>query len=132
MKLNSLSAKERIKRKRDFDKAYTSGKILISGDRRIKAIFVVDTEAEESGVKIAAVVPRKHGKAVWRNRVKRLIRESYRLNKHRLVHFCEDTNILLMIVFSAFSITERTNRKVVLRDFMPGVVELMKQLEKKI
>jgi ribonuclease P protein component len=132
LKQNSLSLKERIKSKKVLNKIYSTGKILISEDQRIKAIFLVGKEAEESGVKIAVVVSKKQGKAVWRNRVKRLIRESYRLNKQRLVDFCEETNILLMIVFIAFSVTERTNRKVTLKDFMPGVVEIMKRLERKI
>lgn len=132
MKQNSLSLKERIKSKKDFDKIYSSGRILISEDQRIKAIFLVKKEMKESGVKIAAVVSKKQGKAVWRNRVKRLLKESYRLNKQRLVDFCEERNILLMIVFIAFSVNERTSRKVALKDFMPGVAEIMKQLERKI
>lgn len=132
MKLHSLSSKERIKTKKDFEKIYTSGKILISEDQKIKAIFVVDKKTQESGVKIAATVSKKHGKAVWRNRVKRLIRESYRLNKQKLLGLCEETNTLLMIVFSAFSITEQTNRKVTIKDFMPGVAETMRQMEKSI
>jgi ribonuclease P protein component len=132
LKPNSLSSKERIRRKKDFDKIYTSGKILISEGQRIKAIFLVEKEVEEGGVKIAAVVSKKHGKAVWRNRVKRLIKESYRLNKQRLTVFCEEANTLLMIVFSVLLITEKTNKKVTIEDVMPGVVEIIKLLERKI
>jgi ribonuclease P protein component len=132
LKLHGLSSKERIKTQKDIDKIYSSGSIIISEDQKIKAIFVVDKKAQEGGIKIATAVSKKHGKAVWRNRVKRLIRESYRLNKQKLIDICEETNTLLMIIFSAFSITEQTNRKVTIEDLMPGVVEIMRRMEKSI
>ena len=132
MKQYGLSQKERIKSKKSFDDLFTSGKILISKDQKIKAIFLLDKKAEEVGVKVAAVVSKKNGKAVWRNRVKRLIRTSYRLNKERLTNFCKEKSILLRIVFSAFSITEETTNRVRLKDIMPGVMELMQQIERKI
>ena len=132
MKEYGLSQKERIKSKKSFDDLFTSGKILISKDQKIKAIFLLDKKAEEVGVKVAAVVSKKNGKAVWRNRVKRLIRTSYRLNKERLTNFCKEKSILLRIVFSAFSITEETTNRVRLKDIMPGVMELMQQIERKI
>ena len=132
MKQYGLSQKERIKSKKSFDDLFTSGKILISKDQKIKAIFLLDKKAEEVGVKVAAVVSKKNGKAVWRNRVKRLIRTSFRLNKERLTNFCKEKSILLRIVFSAFSITEETTNRVRLKDIMPGVMELMQQIERKI
>ena len=129
MKRYDLSSKERIKSKKNIDKIFTSGKILISEDHRIKAVYLIDKEAEESGVKIAAVVSKKNGNAVWRNRVKRLIKTSYRLNKERLVNFCRKKRILILIVFSAFSVTERLNKKIEIKDIMPGIDEILNRIE---
>lgn len=132
MKQYGLSKKERIKSRKSLDDLFTSGKILISKDQKIKAVYLVDEKAKEVGVKIAAAVSKKNGKAVWRNSVKRLIRTSYRLNKKRLTSFCKEKSILLRIVFSAFSLTEETAVKIKLKDIMPGVSELMQRIERKI
>ena len=132
MKQYGLSQKERIKSKKSFDDLFTSGKVLFSKDQKIKAIYLVDKRADEVGIKIAVAVSKKNGKAVWRNRVKRLIRTSYRLNKERLTNYCKEKRILLRIVFSAFSITEEKMNKARLKDIMPGVIELIHQVERKI
>jgi ribonuclease P protein component len=132
LKQYGLSPKERIKNKKSFDDLFTSGKVLISKDRKIKAVYLVDEKTKEVGVKIAAAVSKKNGKAVWRNRVKRLIRTSYRLNKERLTNFCREKSVLLRVVFSAFSLTEETADKIRLKEIMPAVVELMQQIERKI
>jgi len=132
LKQYSLSQKERIKSKKSFNELFTSGNVLISKDQKIKAVYIVDKKAEELGVKIAAAVSKKNGKAVWRNRVKRLIRTSYRLNKEKLINFCREKRILLRIVFSTYSMTEQTMKKIKLKDIMPGVVELMTQIENRI
>ena len=62
MKRYGLSPKERIKSKKNIDQIFSSGKILISEDHRIKAVYLIDKEAEESGVKIGAVVSKKKWK----------------------------------------------------------------------
>jgi ribonuclease P protein component len=132
LKQYGLSPKERIKSKKSFNEIFTTGKVLISKDHTIKATYIVDTKAEECGVKIAAAVSKKHGKAVWRNRVKKLIRTSYRLNKERLINFCKEKRILLRVVFSTYSVNEQAMKKIRLKDIMPGVVELMNRIESSI
>jgi ribonuclease P protein component len=129
LKRYGLSPKERIKSKKSFNEIFTTGRVLISKDQKIKATYIADSKSEECGVKIAAAVSKKHGKAVWRNRVKRLIRISYRLNKERLTNFCKEKNILLRIVFSTFSITERNMKKIKLSDILPDVVDIMQKIE---
>ena len=52
-------------------------------------------------------VPKKRFKrAVKRNRIKRLMRESYRINKHSLYELCNEHNISLQIAFGYVSDTE--------------------------
>ena len=128
MKHYGLSAKERIKSKKDFDKIFSSGKIIYSSSKLIKAVYIVEKEDKNKGVRIAVAVGKKLGIAVWRNRIKRLIKESYRLNKEILLEICSKNNILLKIVFSPNSLNEKKNKNIMLIDLMPSMVDLMTKL----
>ena len=78
MEAHRLSREERLRLRRDFDRVFSSGK-SVSNDY-LRAVYV------ENGLdhpRFAVVVKKKIGKAVFRNRIKRLIREVYRLNKEK-------------------------------------------------
>jgi len=128
LKRYGLSAKERVKSKKDFDKIFSSGKMLYSSSKLIKAVYIVEKEGENKGVRIAVAVSKRLGIAVWRNRIKRLIKESYRLNKEILLDICSKKNILLKIVFSPNFLNEKDNKNIMLIDLMPSVVDLMIKL----
>ncbi len=129
MKHFSLSAKERIKSKKDFEAIYASGRTIFSKNKKFKISYLVEPQNENPEVKIAAAVSKKSGNAVWRNRVKRLIKESYRLNKHSLIDLAEEKSISFKIVFSANALTEKKNKKLNLKDVMPDIIELMMRLK---
>lgn len=131
MKNFSLTHNERVKKKRDFEKIYSFAKVLFSSDRLIKVHFLF-LDSEVSGVKVAAAVSKKAGKAVWRNRVKRLIKESYRLNKKPLLEKLLNKKIQLLLVFAPNRLSEASNKKIYLRDVSPGVVELMSKIIQQI
>jgi ribonuclease P protein component len=126
-----LSRNERIKSKKDFEKIFSAGETLLSSDRKIRVIYIIDHAHEMPGVKIAPAVSRKNGTAVWRNRIKRLLRESFRLNKEELVRTCSDKKILLKVVFS-FTLTSKEMKTVKLRDIMPSVEDVLKKLLKRL
>ncbi len=128
MKRYGLSAKERIKSKKDFDKIFSSGKTLYSSSKLIKAVYIIEKEDKNKGVRIAVAVSKKLGIAVWRNRIKRLVKESYRLNKEILLDICSKKEILLKIVFSPNFLNEKNNKNIMLLDLMPSVVDLMIKL----
>lgn len=128
MKSFSLNRNERVKKKNDFEKVYSSGKIFFSSDLLIKLHYFIQKNDNYCGVKIATAVSRKSGNAVWRNRVKRLIRESYRLNKNLLVQITLEKNIELLLVFAANRLSEKKNKKLFLRDITPGVLELINKV----
>jgi ribonuclease P protein component len=128
LKRYGLSAKERIKSKKDFDKIFSSGSFIYSSSKIMKAVYIVEKEDKNKGVRIAVAVSKKLGIAVWRNRIKRLVKESYRLNKEVLLEICSKKNILLKIVFSPNSLNEKNNKNIVLIDIMPSVVDLMIKL----
>jgi ribonuclease P protein component len=131
LKKFSLTRNERVKKKRDFEEIYSSAKVLFSSDHLIKVHFLC-VDSNLSGVKIAAAVSKKVGNAVWRNRVKRLVKETYRLNKKPLLQKVLNENIHLLLVFSPNRLSEKNNKKINLSDVSPGVVELMNKVIQQI
>lgn len=132
MKQFGLSAKERIKSKNEFDLVYSAGEILFSSSQKFKAVFFIQKESETSGIKAAFAVSRKSGNAVWRNRVKRLFRESFRQNKQELKKLVELKNVSLLIVFSPNMINQTNRKKIFLKEVLPDVVDLMNQVKAKL
>ena len=127
-----LSADERLKKRKDFELLYSAGKLIYSNDKKLKAVFFAEENSVEAGVKIAAAISSKAGNAVWRNRFKRLIKESYRLNKIELSGKCAEKEILLKIVFSSGSLNQKRAKKLFLKDVMPGVVDLINNINSRI
>lgn len=125
MKRSGLSANERIKSKKEFQKIYTSGKIIFSNNKTIKAHYLVEENNNYPGVKMAAAVFTKAGNAVWRNRFKRLIKESFRLNKEILTALSIKKNCLIKIVFASYSLNQKKNKNLKLKNVMPEVVDIM-------
>ena len=74
-----LPKSEIIKSKQDFNRVYSQGKSFVSRDL---VIYVLHDEKLNGKVGFAA--GKKLGCAVVRNRIKRLLREAYRLNKNKL------------------------------------------------
>jgi ribonuclease P protein component len=74
-----LRREERLRRKRDFET------VAKEGTRRHTKNFLIITRKNDQGFsRLGAVASKKLGKAVERNRVKRLMREFFRRNKDRL------------------------------------------------
>ncbi len=77
-----LTKEERLRLKRDFRRVFTKGK-SVSNDY-VRLVYL------ENGLdhpRIAVVVRKKIGKAVFRNRLRRLVKEFYRLNKERFPNY---------------------------------------------
>lgn len=130
MKVFGLSKQERLNKKKEFELVYSAGQTVYSRNRKLKATFVVLNTETESGVRIAAGVFKKSGNAVWRNRVKRLIKESYRLNKQKLNAKCQENQKQVLVVFSLYSINKRKCSKPKLDTIIFDVVELIEQIIK--
>jgi ribonuclease P protein component len=79
MEKQSFGRHERIRKKRDYVAIYEQGV------RRYSKHFTVIERRNQEGIRrLGITVSKKVGIAVQRNRVKRLLREFFRLNKTRV------------------------------------------------
>ncbi|MBZ0179386.1 MAG: ribonuclease P protein component [Melioribacteraceae bacterium] len=128
MKSQGLSKKERIKSKKEFQRVYSEGNTLFSPRNSIKAIYLIVDDKSNPGIRVAFAVHKKAGKAVWRNRMKRLLRETYRLNKNLVLPKVVDSGKRLFLVFSPNSLNEKDNKKIHLNEVMPEVLSILNKL----
>ena len=84
VKSNTFRKAEKLCNQKEIDRIFSEGKSLSVSPFRL---LYVETEArEQPAVKVLIAVPKKKLRlAVQRNRMKRLIREAYRLSKHNLI-----------------------------------------------
>lgn len=74
-----LSKKQRIDKSTEFDRIYAR-KLRVSD--RFLLVFAARNECDVT--RFGLSVSRKHGNAIERNRIKRLLREAFRLSQHEL------------------------------------------------
>jgi len=128
VKKYGLSVAEKLKSRKDFEELFQKGNVLISSKKIIKAVYLIDKESEVHGIKAAVAVGKKSGKAFWRNRVKRLLRESIRLNKEILIKLANENRCNIRIIFSPCLLNMKNNRKIYLKDIMPDVIQIMSRI----
>ncbi len=87
-----FSKSERLSAKRDIETLFSEGKNLRQGKLLLK--YVVGGDAGSgSQVKVLIVVPKRSVRlAVNRNRIKRLLREAFRINRDLIVDFLSNSN----------------------------------------
>ena len=91
----SFSKKEKLKSKKLFEQLFVEGKSAKAFPVRL---LYTKCQFEDVQFKVGVVAPKKKFKsAVDRNRVKRLLRESYRLNKHLLFNNVEGNFAFLFL-----------------------------------
>lgn len=118
-----------IKSKKDFDELYTRGKVIYSSDGRWKAVFLVKEKSNNSNLMFAAAVHKKSGTAVWRNRIKRLLKESYRIKKNILADAIIKNNLFIMVVISPNLINQREYKNIRLGDTLPGIADILNKIK---
>jgi ribonuclease P protein component len=79
METQTFGKEERVRKRQDYVRIYAQGV------RRYSRRFTIITCPSPSGIRrLGMTVSKKAGNAVQRNRIKRLLREFFRLNKSRL------------------------------------------------
>ncbi len=122
MRKLSLNKRERIKGSTSFEKIYSSGTKIISSDKRVRAVYKVEIPATGPFIKLGVAVSKKAGNACFRNRIKRLLRESFRLNKPELKE-----NLGLYILLSPYSFLDK-DRKYRLSYFSDSVIDILNKI----
>ncbi|MDR3667440.1 MAG: ribonuclease P protein component [Ignavibacteriaceae bacterium] len=128
MKNLGLSAFEKIKSRKDFEEIFSEGITLFSSTKKIKAVYIIKFNSNQRGFKVAFAISRKSGNAVWRNRIKRLLREAFRLNKHIIIKKTEELRYYIEIIFSPYLIDMNKNKNIYLDDIMPDVIDIMSRI----
>ena len=113
---------ERLCSQKEIDELFSKGKSITEGNFRI--ICQPDLLDNPAQVKILVAVPKRNQHlAVKRNRMKRLIREAYRMHKSELIGFCHETGLSLnvAIVFSGKQIVSFNETEL-------AIIRLLKRL----
>ena len=116
----------KIKSKNELEKIYSSGKTTFSSDNNIRANYIFTSRQLQPQLKFAIAVSSKSGNSVWRNRFKRLIRESIRLEIELIQDILFQGSENLSVIFSPGRIT---HDKIFLQDIRPGVVDIITSIK---
>lgn len=95
----TLGKNERLKSRKDIEQLFSSGQRLNSSLFRVSYIFRNETVADDPVKFGVAVSSRYFKKAVDRNRIKRLVREAWRLQKNELKQQLSEQRRLLHVFF---------------------------------
>lgn len=80
---HSFPKKEKLKSKKRIGQLFAEGKSISKFPLRL--VYLKTDLPEETGIQAAVSASKRNfKKAVDRNRIKRLLREAYRLNKHKI------------------------------------------------
>jgi len=121
---------DRLINDRDFELVYKTGHVVISEDKKIKAKYLFESKDINNTVKIGLSVVSKKGNSVWRNRIKRILRESVRIDREILRSIIEIKNESLLIIFSPYSLNQTNSKKIFLKEIKPAVLDILKRIGK--
>ena len=108
--------KEKLKSKKLIEKLFAEGKPVSAFP--IKLIYLPTDFIEDTRIKTGVAVPKKNFKsAVKRNRIKRLMRESYRLNKH-LVFNNSEGSFAFLFLYLGREMPSQSNVEKAMKDVM--------------
>ncbi|MDO5616222.1 MAG: ribonuclease P protein component, partial [Cruoricaptor ignavus] len=97
MKLFGYPKQEKLKHKNDISLLFEKGKWCSSGNLRVVSYATENNSAQKVGVSVSK---RYFKKAVYRNKIKRLLRECYRLNKLEFVEAFGEKSISMLFWIS--------------------------------
>lgn len=101
-KTNSFPKSEHLCGEKRIAELYTKGEAFIAYP--IRVVFKIAPKEDEIAARAMMSVPKKRFKrAVKRNRLKRSLREAYRLNKQELITLLEKSELKIDIAFNYVS-----------------------------
>ncbi len=125
-KRNTLCKAERLNSKLVIDRLFAGGNKSIAA-YPLRAVYM-ETDEQELPISIlTSVSKRRLHKAVERNRMKRQIREAYRLSKHKLWNKLEESNKKIVIAFICISDEQCTTNQI-----RKSVIKILSRISEKI
>ena len=98
MKKYTLNSTERIKHRKIIENIFSIGETVYNGNIRIN--FIKTTFSDNAIAKVGFFVPKKKFKRAYkRNKLKRMMREVYRLNKPEFYDILTKKNIKIALLF---------------------------------
>ena len=95
-----MGKNEKLKSRKLVDDLFATGKSVGVFPLRMSYKFLPCPNEEESNLQVGVTVSRKHFKrAVDRNRIKRLLRETYRLQKESLLSLLKEKGLKGFVFF---------------------------------
>jgi ribonuclease P protein component len=110
-----FSSRFRLRRRDEFRRVMEHGQHV--GDQRLQ-IWVLPNDLDHS--RLGLIVGRQHGNAVHRHRIKRVLREAFRLSRERLPSGLD------------LACAPRVGTKVELQDTLDSLAKLTKRLARKL
>lgn len=130
----SLPQKERINSKKQIDRLFRGGGSRAMSASPLRVVYMADTRDGDGRGPVAQMlvsVPKRYFKrAVKRNRIKRQLREAYRLNKHLLTDCLAewgDTVVSMCFIWTADSILATSEVEERMRNLLVRVGERLQK-----
>lgn len=127
MKSNSLHKSERLDKKKLIEKLFGGGARSFSVFPLRVVYLALDNVQDEHAAILVSVSKRRFKRAVKRNRVKRQIREAYRLNKQPLLQTLKEHNLHIAIAFIYLS-DELTDSSMITERMKTALSRISEQL----
>ena len=122
---------EWLNRKNEIELVYKNGQTMVSKDKKLRVkYFFADNKDFNKKVKAGLSVSSDKGNSVWRNRMKRILRELIRKEKEILLSIVKQKNTSFLIIFSPHSITQNNFNKISLKDITVPMNDILNKLKK--
>jgi len=100
--LNSFSKSEHLCGDKRITRLYKEGDAFIAYPLRV--VYLIEPRSDAVNSSVLVSVPKKRFKrAVKRNRLKRIMRETYRINKQALIEKLEEKQLQMHVAFNYVS-----------------------------
>lgn len=122
---------EWLNRNNEIELVYKNGQTMVSKDKKLRVkYFFADNKDFNKKVKAGLSVSSDKGNSVWRNRMKRILREIIRKEKEVLLSVAKHKNTDFLIIFSPHSIDQGNFNKLTLKDITSSMTDILNKLTK--
>ena len=114
-----------LRKESDFEMVFREGRIIRNEKSKVRAHFLLLNKRKNRSLKIAVSVSAKFGNSVYRNRFKRIIKESLRLEINSLKELVDNIKTELIIIFSPHKINQKSQKRIFLKEIRVNVLDII-------